>query len=73
MIYASAGCTKYALSEDLALAFCRKQNKDNSILTKSHINHDQTHHIKNNWLGPIFFSPEESHRMVAFSASSGSH
>ena len=26
-------------------------------LTETHINHDQTHHIRNNWLGPIFFSP----------------
>ena len=28
-----------------------------SILTETHINHDQIHHTWNNWLGPIFFSP----------------
>ena len=40
------------------------RNKDMSILTETHINHDQIHHqiyIKNNWLGPIFFSPGENH------------
>ena len=42
----------------------QKKNKDISILTETHINHDQIHHqihIRNNWLGPIFFSPGDSH------------
>ena len=45
------------------LSFAQRKNKD-SILTETHINHDQTQHkihIRNNWLGPIFFSPEDSH------------
>ena len=33
-----------------------KPNKVISILTETHINHDQIHHTRNNWLGPIFFS-----------------
>ena len=31
--------------------------KSISILTETHINHHQIHHIRNNWVGPIFFSP----------------
>ena len=37
-----------------------KPNKVISILTETHINHDQIHHTRNNWLGPIFFSPGDS-------------
>ena len=54
--------------QDLALEFCgnkkQKTNKDISILTETHINHDKIQHqihIRNNWLGPIFFSPRDSH------------
>ena len=32
-----------------------------NILTENHINHDQIHQSKNNWLGAIFFSPIDSH------------
>ena len=42
----------------------QKKTTDISILTETHINHDQIHHrihIRSNWLGPIFSSPEESH------------
>ena len=42
----------------------KNSNKDISILTETHINHDQIHHqihIRNNWLRPIFFSPGDSH------------
>ena len=49
------------MKQDLALEFCRKQNKYISILTETHINHDQIRHIRNNWLGPIFLSPGNSH------------
>ena len=42
------------MKQDLVLEFCRKQNRDNSILTETHINHDKIHQIINNWLGPIF-------------------
>ena len=43
------------MQEDLALEFCRNQDKIIIILSKTHINHDQIHHIRNNWLSPIFF------------------
>ena len=38
-----------------------KPKKVISILTETHINHDQIHHTRNNWLGPIFFSPGDTH------------
>ena len=41
--------------------FCRNQSKGVNILTETHINLDQIYHIRNNWLGPIFFSPGYSH------------
>ena len=65
MIYDNVGGIRDPLKEDLALEFCRKKtNRDISILTETHINHDQKHHqiyIRNNCLGPIFFSPGDSH------------
>ena len=56
MIYDHIGTIRDPLKQDLALEFCRNQNKVISILTETHINHDQIHHIKNNWLGFNFFS-----------------
>ena len=53
----NVGDFKDPLKQDLALEFCRNQNKNFSILTETFINHDQIHHIKNNWLDPIFLSP----------------
>ena len=50
----NVGDFKDPLKQDLALEFCRNQNKNFSILTETFINHDQIHHIKNNWLDPIF-------------------
>ena len=32
-----------------------------SILTETHIRHDEILHIRNNWLGLIFLSPRSSH------------
>ena len=32
-----------------------------SILTETHINHDQIHHTGNNWLKSIFLSPGDIH------------
>ena len=61
MIYDNFGGIRDPLKQNLALQFCRNQNKDVSILTETHINLDQIHHIKNNWLGAIFFSPGDSH------------
>ena len=37
------------------------KKKDISILTETHINHDKIHHIRNSWLGTIFFTPGYSH------------
>ena len=41
--------------ELLAREFWRNQNKVMSIWTETHINHDQIHHIRNNWLDSNFF------------------
>ena len=38
-----------------------KPKKVISILTETHINHDQIHHTRNNSSGSIFFSPGDSH------------
>ena len=61
MIYDHVGGIRYPLKQNLALEFCRNQNKVISILSETHINHNQIHHVKNNWLGPIFFCPGDSH------------
>ena len=52
-------CHRDPLKQDLALEFCKNQNKIISILTETHINHDRIHHIRNNWLGHNSFSPGE--------------
>ena len=49
------------LKQDLALEFSRNQNKNISILTEPHINHDQIHNISNNWLASNFYSVGDSH------------
>ena len=61
MIYTNVCGIRDPLKQDLALEFYRKQNKYISILTGTHIKHDQILHIRNNWLGPIFLSPGSSH------------
>ena len=61
MIYTNVGCIRDPLKQNLVLQFGRKQNKDNSILTETHINHDKIHQIINNWLGPIFLCPRNIH------------
>ena len=60
-MHEDVGGIRDPLKQDLALEFRRNQSKVICILTETHISHDQIHHIKNNWLGPIFFSPGESH------------
>ena len=59
------------IKELLAPKFCRNQNKVISILIETHINHDQIHHIRNNWLGSNFFSLGIVTQKNAFLASSG--
>ena len=44
----------------LHLIFAGKK-VDVSILTETHINHDQIDLIRNSCLGPIFFSPGDNH------------
>ena len=61
MIYDNLGGIRDPLKQNLALQFCRNRNKDVSILTETHIIFDQIHHIRNSWLGAIFFSPGDSH------------
>ena len=61
MIYGNFGGTRDPLQQNLALQFCRNRNKDASILTDTHINLNQIHHITNNWLGVSFFCPGDSH------------
>ena len=61
MLYANVGGIRDPLKQDLALEFCRKQNKYISILSETHNKHDQILRIRNNWLGPIFLSPGSSH------------
>ena len=48
MTYANIGGIRDPFKVDQALEFYRDENKDFSILTESHINHDQMHHINNN-------------------------
>ena len=61
MIYDHIGGIRDPLKQDLAPELCRNQNKVISILIETHINHDQIHHIRNNWLGSNFMSPGDSH------------
>ena len=61
MIYVNFGGIRNPLKQNLVLEFWRKRNKDVSILTETHTNLDQIHHLRNNWLGTIFFSPGDSH------------
>ena len=61
MIYDHIGGIRDPLKQDMALEFCRNQNKVISILTETHISHDQIPHIRNNLLGSNFFSLGDSH------------
>ena len=61
MIYDHVCGIRDLLKQDVTLEFCRNQNKVIIILTETHINHYQIHHIRNKWLGPIFFSPADGH------------
>ena len=61
MIYGNFGGIRDPFKQNLALKFCRNRNKDVSILTQTLINLNQIHHIRNYWLGAIFFCPGDSH------------
>ena len=60
-MYTNVGGIRDTLEQNLALKFCRKENKYISILIEIHIKHDQILHIRSNWIGPIFLSPGRSH------------
>ena len=66
MIYVNFGGIRDPLKQNLALQFCRNRNKDVIILTETHINLDQIYHIRNNWLGAIFFSPGDNYTKGLF-------
>ena len=61
MIYDHVGGIRDPLKQDLEIQFCRTLNKVSRILTENPINHGQIHHIRNDWLDSIFFSPGDSH------------
>ena len=68
MIYDNLVASEIPWSMIWYLNFAEKQKKDISILNGTHINHDQIHHqiqIRNNWFGPIFFSPGDSRTKVS--------
>ena len=60
MIYGNVGGIRVPLNQDLVLEFCGNQKQFISILSETHINHDQMHHLRHNWYGPIFFFPGDS-------------
>ena len=60
MIYDHIGGIRDTLKQDMELEFGGNQNKVISILIETHINNDQIHHIRNDWLGSSFFSPGDS-------------
>ena len=64
MIHDHVGAIRDPFRQDLAQEFCRNQKIVIIILTVTHINHDQTHHTRNNWLGPISFFPGDSYTRV---------
>ena len=61
MIYDRVGAIRDPLKQNLGYLILPKPKKVTSILTETHINHDQIHHTRNSWLHPIFFSPRDSH------------
>ena len=64
MIYANVAGIRDPLKQDLALEFCRSQNKDICILSETNINQEQIHQIRNNSLGLIFISWRYSFKRV---------
>ena len=65
MIYDNFGGIRDPLKQNLALQFCRNRNKDISTLTETNINLEyiiqEIHHIRNKWLGAIFFSLRDNY------------
>ena len=57
MFYANVGGIRESEKQEIAIEFCKSQNKDICILAETHIGHEQIHQIQNNWLGPVLISP----------------
>ena len=57
MFYANVVGIRDPVKQEITLEFCKRQNKDICILAETHINHEQLHQIRSNWLGPILISP----------------
>ena len=60
MLYPNVGVIRNPVKQEITLEFCRNQKRDICILSEAHINHEQIHQIRNNWLRPIFFSPGDT-------------
>ena len=60
----SCWCHQRSLEAGSGTWIFKKPKKVIGILTGTHINHDKIHHTRNNCLGPIFFSPGESHTKI---------
>ena len=54
-------CHQRSLEAGSGTWILQKPKRVISILTETHINRDQIHHTRNNWLGPILFSPGDTH------------
>ena len=60
MLYANVGGIRDSEKQEIAIEFCKSQNKDICILAETHIGNEQIHKIKNNWLGPVLISPGDT-------------
>ena len=60
MLYANVSGIRDPVKQEIALGFCKSQNKDICISAETHIDHEQINQIKNNWLGPILISPRDT-------------
>ena len=75
MRYANVGGIRDPVKQEIALEFCRSQNKDIRILAETDIGQEQIHKIRNNWLGPIYCilikkianNTKINHKMIYFS------
>ena len=60
MLYANVGSIRDSVKQEIAIEFCKSQNKDICMLAETHTGDEQIHQIKNNWLGPVLISPRDT-------------
>ena len=60
MLYANVGGIRDSEKQEIAIEFCKSQNKDICILAETHIGNEQIPQIQNNWLGPVLISPGDT-------------